>query len=107
MAGAVRLEGNEGADFIEMAEPRPGTEEVPVTVGHCCAEVFHGSVPLMVLSAVLHEVLVLMPPEELAEMLPWEPELSARLVGKIRRVKREDKNPGVEDWSDLDRTREG
>lgn len=106
MAGAIQLRGNEGADSIEMSEPRPGTEEVPVVLEHCCTEVFRGSVPLMVLSAVLHEVLVMMTPEELVEMLPWEPELSARLVQKIRRTPKTAPT-GVENWEDLPRTSEG
>lgn len=106
MAGTVRLEGNEGADFIELSEPRKGTEEVPLTLEHCCTEVFRGAVPVMVLTAVLNEVLVHMTPEELVEMLPWEPEISARLVKAIRRAPRTAPT-GVENWDDLPRTSEG
>lgn len=100
----VKIEGNNGGDSLVIGEATPGSEDVPIVIEHCSTETFRGSVPLMVLTALLSDALALNP-TELAGMLPFDEQVNRGLANAVTRTEKRQKG-GAEDWSDMPRTRE-
>ena len=100
----IRIEGNQGADSFVITEATPGSEDVPIVVEHCGTETFRGSIPLMLLTAVLSDLLA-QSPTEIAEQLPFEDPVNRGLANAITRTKKR-KQGAAEDWSDMSRTTE-
>lgn len=100
----IRIEGNQGADSFEITEATRGSEDVPIVVEHCGAETFRGSIPLMLLTAVLSDLLG-QSPTEIAALLPFEPAVNRGLANAITRTKKR-VHGAAEDWSDMARTSE-